>query len=161
MATPIGTLGTVPTLTVANRVFTDLGSDFVMLYGAFEGNSTGAHSTPRLANASSGYQVASGKTLTIYAAKLILNSGTDANGLSIAYADNDLGILASNNSPTNPVYLAGFNQTGAATCFITFQYAQLLNEVPLNFAVPATKYPFLYYNGTACQGTYILFGYAD
>lgn len=136
MATPIGTLGTIPTLTVGGRVFTDL-TTLIILAG-YQGSN--ARTTLRVPGASSGYPVTTGKTLTVHAARFSCSNtpGTQGYITQLVQSDNDLG-YDSNTSYTNPKYYT-------AIANILFNG---INNLPppdkyeiagLGFTVAATKY---------------------
>ena len=76
MAKPIGTLGTIPTITVGGRVFTDL--DNLIVLTAYAQTGTAAGATFREPVASSGYQVPGGQTLRILAvtARVVYAAGS-------------------------------------------------------------------------------------
>ncbi len=108
MAKPIGTLGTVDSLTVAGRVFSDM-ANLISLYTYTESNTKG---TFRKSNGSAGYPVTTAKTLTLGAMRVIINAASSAvYPIQLAQSDNDLG-LDSSSSLTNPLYYAGASTAG-------------------------------------------------
>jgi hypothetical protein len=130
---PIGTIGNVPTVTMGGRVFTDL-DNLIYLSGAVP---TGARCTLRKNNGSAGYQVTTGKTMTIYAA-VGFPSTTSYGNFTLFYADNDVG-QSSSTALTNGVYLNG----DSASRIIFYQANNASTwgiGSPCNFAVPAQKY---------------------
>ena len=129
MATPIGTLGTIPTLTVGGRVFTDL-ENLIELSGA--GSSTSIYSTLRLSGASSGYQVPVGKILQIRAVQF---TATTPAVLAAGYSDTDVGYATSTAPSVNvvPYVQSDYFYTGGDTPQV---------GIPLQFDVPAGKYPY-------------------
>lgn len=152
MATPIGTLGTIPSLTVGGRVFTDLTN--LIILSASTGGSANNVSTLRKFGASSGYQVTTGKTLTIYAIKVISQSST-GEALNFGYGDTDVGIRAGTTNPTNAVFaigdssnmlISGLSQVGGVT------------ELAINLAVPSLKYVFAKAGDTGVSG-FLAYGY--
>lgn len=100
-AGPVGTLGTIPQLTIAGRTFTDL-TNLIVLY--CYANTANDYSTCRKANGVAGYQVTSGKTYTISAAKFCNEEGVTAtyNSFNIMYGTNDVGFNSSS-APTGVV----------------------------------------------------------
>lgn len=148
MATPIGTLGTIPTLTVGGVVFTDMTNLITVL-----GNAASTYyTTLRKPTASSGYQVPGGQTFSIYALRAV---GQSLGGnYSLGYADDDVGILGT--APTNPVYVGGDAQNYVVPAQSTLE----ILEVALpTFNVPAAKYTFI--KGiTAGQYVIYAFGYS-
>jgi len=146
MAKAIGTLGTIDTLTVGGRTFTDL-TNLIILYGLV--STAGRHTTLRLPNASSGYQVTSGKTFKIEAI-FASTSSASAGPVMPFYGDTDVG-LDSASAPTNPVYIGGNNNPQAiALAGNTSGNLVLSNPIPgMNFSVPAGKYPCVYAGATS------------
>lgn len=101
MATPIGTLGTIPTLDLGGRVFTDLTTIKVLGgYGA-----GGQFATLRLSTATSGYTVTNGMTLTLTTLTHAWVGGVDV-AANLGYGDNDVG-MGSAAAPTNAVWAFG------------------------------------------------------
>lgn len=147
--------GLINTITIAGRVFTTTG----LIQLVARATSAGNYTTFRLDGGSAGYQVTSGKTLTIVAAQYQV-TGTSANGgCSLGYADTDAG-LSNGSAPTNPVYMVAsatgyflFNAAISATNTILGN-----QEAVVNFGMAATKYPLMKGDGTAvCMAR--LFGY--
>jgi len=137
MATPIGTLGTIPTLTVAGRVFTDL-TNLIYLGTVISGGPTDA--TFRLLSGSggAGYQVTGGKTLTIYAISAVTKTNNSI-GLGLVQSDNDCGFSG---SFSNPVYEIGdvASDMHALNSVIGTGIIQSNCEDQAFFQVAATKY---------------------
>lgn len=132
MAKPIGTLGTIPTITVGGMVFTDLSTLIVL--GTLAGS--GNRGTFRNTAASSGYSVTSGKTLTIWAIDIVSTQPTSDIEVTLAYSDNDVG-FASATAFTNPVY-----EFGATNQFHGLAPAYgSRGSWATKFPVPAAKYP--------------------
>lgn len=107
MAKPIGTLGTIETLTVGNRVFTDL-TNLITLGG----KATGSNRTTLRKmgpNSGAGYAVTALKTLSIYALN-VFATGASAVSAAIGQSDNDVG-LDQATALTNPKYF----MTGSST----------------------------------------------
>jgi hypothetical protein len=146
MATPIGTLGTIPTLTVGGRVFTDLSTLITLVTAIQTANRSG---TFRLTNGSSGYPVTASKTLTVSAMSVISTNqvaGNSAGVASFGYADNDVGVNSAT-ALTTPVYyggsaLIGLAPVGEPSFGGEFQYS-------VKLVVPAGKYPFAVQDGSA------------
>ena len=150
MAIPIGTLGTIPTLTVGGRVFTDL-TNLIILYG-MSTTSTHNWSTLRKQNGSSGYTVTSGKTLTINAVTCITPNST-APAVSLLYGTSDVG-LDSGSAPTGAVYLAGGSSTNTiyiSQCASSGSSLSQISSGSVDFQVPAGKYPCGYMNTQGCS----------
>jgi hypothetical protein len=103
MATPIGTLGTIPTLTVGGRVYTDL-TTLKIVVGMTK--SGGVNGTFRVPKATSGYQVTTGKTLTVSSARMLMFVGSGPYNSTILQSDNDVG-SATSTAFTNPSYYNG------------------------------------------------------
>ncbi len=102
MAKPIGTLGVIDTLTVGGRVFTDVTSNLIII-GSSGPNGTGNHNTMRKPGSASGYQVTSGKTLTLYAFSAIASVLGSGGGIQFAYGSTDVG-FNSNSAPAGVFY---------------------------------------------------------
>jgi hypothetical protein len=110
MANPIGNLGTIPTLTVAGRVFVDVGSssgagNLKILVGRPAG-ATNIFSGLLLmgSQVATAYQVTNGKSLIVDALELYNETSTSGDDqAAVGQADNALGFPTSS-TPTNPVY---------------------------------------------------------
>ncbi len=106
MPSPIGTIGTIPTLTVGGRVFTDL-TTLIILKAHVSGNT---RSTMRKSSGSTGYQVTAGKTYTVHALQAMAATTLSATGASVSFTlaqvDADIGLDVAT-AFTNPVYSAG------------------------------------------------------
>lgn len=152
MAKPIGTLGTVDTINVGGRIFTDLTTALIMAVTQVGANTFG---TFRKTQGTAGYQVTTGKTLTIHAVQLICNAGGNYTTGGLGYGDTDIG-LNSAAAPTNPIYIGGSTgiQPFAASALASGGY-QNVGQYPCNFTVPALKYPL--WNGPQSQA--MIFGY--
>lgn len=148
----IGTLGTIDSITVGGRVFTDLTNLIILHAGLSTG---GDFSTFRKASGSAGYQVTAGKTLHIYALDAWANATNVQSSIILLYGDTDVG-QTSGSGPTNPVYLAGST---------TYQIADYNNGTgggivykasALDFPIPSTKY-VAYLSGNL--SSVVLYGY--
>lgn len=153
----IGTLGTIDTITVGGRVFTNLTS-LIILYGWADGTGTSNRCTLRTANGSAGYQVTTGKTLTIRAVRFQTTGASNTAGVSpgnLAYADNDVGV-ATSTAFTNSVNMIGntsFIQWGRASLY----YGSDGDGAAIDFQVPALKYPAYVASNQICA--IICYGY--
>lgn len=94
-------LGSKDTLQLGERAINDL-ANLITVGGQL---TSGARTTLRLPNASSGYAVTAGKTFTVVGCTIVNGSATSAL-LSLAQTDNDVG-QDSATAFTNPVYLYG------------------------------------------------------
>lgn len=155
MAKPIGTIGNVDSLTVGGVTFVDLTN--LIVVGAAWQNSTGTKSsTLRKPGGTAGYQVTSGKTLTLRAWHMAWHDVTAAANDSVIflYSDNDIG-FDSATAFTNPVYMFGTSSRSTAN------HAVVANtqDGPLFFPVAATKYAGLSPNVTNVSGSILAFGY--
>ncbi len=150
MATLVGTLGVLPSLTIGGRVFTDL-TNIIMLIGS---SKTGAlNCTGRKAGATSGYQVTAGKTLTISAIKM-QSETTTAWGCYFNYSDNDVGYSTST-ALTNGVVLAPLSSSFALEAPATVGG---IGNFEVSIAVIAAKYLTSIQIGTG-TGDWIAYGY--
>jgi len=150
MANPIGNLGTIPTLSVGNHVYTDL-TNLIVLHGY----AVGAHNcTLRKGAASAGYQTTTGKTLTISMIHMQQNNGTQGQ-ITLSYSDNDVG-LDSSTSLTNGVNVIGSAATpwlsGNTTAGAEFTKA-------CSFGVPSQKYTTVVGINASAQTILDAFGY--
>lgn len=149
MATPIGTLGTIPSLQIGGRVYTDLTS--LIILGADA--TAGRWGTMRLCSGTAGYQVTTGKTLTIssVAANSPAGGGSSVYG-TILYGNTDVGFQSAS-APTSPVYMFGSSTVFPILGAFAASGASVSNykdtAININFAVPATKYPALENSGGA------------
>ena len=98
MPAPIGTLGNVPALTVAGRVFTDV-STLKILTGEYSG--TSLRTSFREGTSTTNYSVPVGKTFQILAVR-VTSVGSGAGQTYLSYADNGVN-LVSTTAFTNPV----------------------------------------------------------
>lgn len=140
MSKIIGTMGTVDSLTIGGRVFTDLTNLITLTCNT---NAASVRSTFRKcgSHVGAGYQVTAGKTLYIYALSLI-PFGAGGSEAQLAQTDNDVG-LQSNTAFGNPIYFGTESSTiGATGTVISRDGIGLIVEIagaPLG-AVAATKY---------------------
>lgn len=154
MAKPIGTVGNIPTLEVAGRVFTDL-DNLIILYGSTT-NTNGA--SLRRANGTSGYTPSGSNSFKILALRQTATLGsTPTNGYgSLGYSDNDVAVNTAT-AATNPVYVAGalnnFPFSNPQT------QAQVPSEHPLDFTVPNGKFVFADGGGGVGSVSWQVFGY--
>lgn len=153
MARQIGTLGTIDTITVGGRVFTDLTT---LIYLEAYTATTARYTTYRKNNTSAGYQVTTGKTLSIYAIRVMTDSAAGSSaGSVLSYGDTDVG-LNSAAAPTNVVYQFG-DSTARIFLTTTGQTSGVFYESPTLFTVPATKYAAQLAVGNDCLA--LAFGY--
>lgn len=112
MSNPIGNLGTIPTLTIGGRVYTDL-TNLKVLIAHMVGNP--AASSFRLVggHAGSGYQVTANKTLTVSGLYCQTN---DSNGpsMKLYQCDNDATYSNGAFTPTNPIYMEDESASSAS-----------------------------------------------
>jgi len=136
----------VASLSIGGRVFTaaemarfQSGTTGVILYGFTTTTNTWA--TLRTANGSTGYQVPSGKTLTVLAIRCGQFTTAQGYGPVPVYGDTDVG-MSSGAAPTNPVYFA----QSAATKFgpIMCNGTNGVLESTCEFQVPQNKYVGVY-----------------
>lgn len=135
----------VGTITVGGRVLSTSG--LIVLHCRVGSTN---RCTMRKGNATAGYQVTAGKTLTIEAVQYQVTATSGNSGCQLAYGDNDVG-FPSNTVPTNIVYLAG-----VTNLYFTFNASIGPNntnygnqEGIVQFDVPAGKYPAVTGDATA------------
>ena len=127
--------GVRPIIEIGGRVMTDL-AGLIRLHFLKAGNT---YSTVRSSFATSGYQVTSGKTLKLAAARLHIFTAAAGELITVGYGDNDVG-LSTATVPTNATYPAGTFYAGALTSGATAgNYDIPMADLP----IPATKYPFI------------------
>jgi len=126
-------------LEVGGYTFTDL-SKLIVLYAGVGGSGSAIRSsTLRLALATGGYLVPTGKVLRLRAMQYFLTGAVTGGAAIPGYADNDVGLEADAPSYTNGVFTNTIVGDGAAN---------LNKEVSLSgINVPAGKYPAV--KGTA------------
>lgn len=160
MANPIGNLGTIPTLTVGGRVFTDLTT--IIILGGYCGGSSAQKTTARKANGTAGYAVTSGKTLTHYAYRgtaLQYTSSVGSSGLhKLSYSTNDVG-MAGNTSFSGQVYMFGDATASGVGSAIAAASVNGVYESALNFAVPQNDYTGMESSSTSAPAGFLLYGY--
>lgn len=139
------------TLQIAGRNFVDL--DNLIVLSVYCSNAANAYSTFRKGVTAAGYQVTAGKTLTLWAAKIVNSIVVAGQTISLGYADTDAG-LSNTVSPTNPIWSGSTPSTSAIYVTAVVE----VKEVDFNFQIPATKYPVIFAPaGTAVQMQ--VFGY--
>lgn len=153
----IGTLGTIDTLTVGGRVFSNL-SSLIQLYGCVL-SATNRYTSFRKPNTTSGY-APSGVTFRVCAITAQSYITNTQNAASIYYADNDSGI-ASTTAPVNPVYVGGsagnsglISELLAATTTVGDETIYILD-----FVIPSGKFLGVDNNAQANQVVYKVYGY--
>lgn len=121
-------------------------------------NTAGRVSTLRKANATSGYQVTSGKTLHIKAVKIMNVSTTALSVGHLGYGDTDVGFNSAS-PPTTPVWMAG--ESSVPMLGGTYAASDATaNAHFVSFDVPATKYAFIFLTGPSGNSA-IMYGYED
>lgn len=151
MAKPIGTLGTIPTLTVGGWVFTDL-DNLIQLYSSMSAQKYWAMVAP---NGTGPYQVTVSTTLKIYAAQICNVAQSDSIS-ALLYGDDVAN--NSNTPPTNAVYQGDFGTTFSGFGF--FAAAAGVHSFITRFDIPSQKYPHVIQNnGAAAIAGVTVFGY--
>lgn len=158
MAKPIGTLGTIDSLTIGTRVFVDLDNLIVLSAAGYAGSNYIC--TARLANATSGYQVTSGKTLRIDATQFYIDQVyTVTLAFRMFYSDNDVGFATAGTTTNEVVYNDGGTGTYARSLFpVENPQSQVAYKYPF-FSVPSGKYPGCAHGGASLNWSGMLFGY--
>ncbi len=151
MAKPIGTLGTIDTLTVGGQVFTDL----TTIIGLVAFSNTNTNGSFRVPFAAAARVVTSAKTFTVNAVKVWTNSTAQLTQFKLAYSDNDVGMDTAT-ALTNGVYY----MTTSVGATMGAQLGLAPNN-PAEFgfmmaAVPAGKYITAVFTN---QGHAMLWGY--
>lgn len=152
MPKPIGTLGTIPTLTVAGRVFTDL--DNLKILRGRVADSTNSYGTFREENGSAGYTPSGLNNFRVRAIRVIGDSGSG--DLYFGQSDDDVG-ASSAGAPTN------FVPPGNSTVLGLIANLGVRNdiELPSDFLVENGKYLSLSGAATAASATVEVYGYEE
>ncbi len=149
---PIGSSGIIPTITVGDRVFTDL-DNLVQVSGFVNQSGGSAFSIFRKANSSAAYAPPTGKSFLIQAYKFVYESNGSGGSVLLGYNNSDFGILAGGPA-VSPVYYSGSNIFGPITSLGSIEYASSISP----FSVPAGKFPFVQSLATIV-GMIMLYGY--
>ncbi len=140
--------GSLPSLTVGGRTFTDLTNlQLLLIQCSFAKYST--FRTP----AGTPYQVPVGKNFR--ALCIQVNSSAGSGRSTLGYDTTDRGI--DNASLTSPAYMGGSavaSQLNFSTSWTEFTHL-------LNFLIPATRYPFIYADVGSGYVSCKLFGYEE
>lgn len=158
MAKAIGTLGTVDTITVGGRVFTDLTNLIIIMTSI---TTASRYGTFRKASASAGYTPSGGLTFKFGAIRMIPAgyAAGDSDSCQLLYGDNDVGVNSAA-APTTPVFPGGgtvFEMGPQAV--LTLQASAYGGEGITDFVVPNGKYPGAFHNGAGSLIVYQGFGY--
>lgn len=151
---------TRPTLQVGGRVFTDL-TNLIVLGTRADGGQFG---TFRDLNTNAGYQVTTGKTLTIHAARMIPRDGGITTHGNIFYGGNDVG-LNSASAPTTPVYPIGDSSFIVLKALLgttgvpSDRTLEASNALNWDFQVPQSMYP--QFTVTGSSALCIAYGYEN
>lgn len=148
MAQPYGTLGTIPTLTVAGRVYTDL-TNLIGLTAI--ASSTVGTSGPRAHNATSAYTPSGATKFVITSVEAVVGA---AGALNIGYADNNCG-FNSNTAPINPVYW----KSGTTANVGSVMAPNAITKFDVNnFEIPNGKFALFFGDGTVVASV-VIYGY--
>jgi hypothetical protein len=121
----------------------------VLLTGDITFGTTAFHTTLQAPVGGAGYQVPSGKTLTIVAARQVSASSTGGYA-GFGYGDNDVGVGGA--IPTNQVLFG----RGSPVCTTAGAGGAVGESGGLNFQVPSLKYPEALTSGSASERTQVL-----
>lgn len=130
MAKAIGTLGNIDTITIGERVLTDL-SNLIVLYS--ENLAAGGSFTFKRVSTGAAY-APSGVTFLPKVVRLV-NPDASARGISVGYSDNSVG-FSSGTALTNPVRVGGMGQGSG----ILAPIASTTHQDISTFVVPAGKF---------------------
>lgn len=145
MAKPIGTLG-YPNLIIGERIVNETG--LIMLFA--NTSSTNTSSGFHRSGSTTIYQVPGGMTFQVVAVRASANiNAADAQEMiNLAYSDTSIA-YNSGSSPTNGVAVNGatFGAGGSSEGFAALGGHSTSGpstvEIPIDFTIPASKYPFL------------------
>jgi len=144
---------TRPIIEAGGQVFTDLANHVTLFAGVNTGN---WFATAIEGKGTAGFQVPTGKTLTIKAFVFISVVSSVDQAIKFGYGDNDIG-RSSATEPTNSVFAHGLtNTTGTSVnewlAFIKANDLKLEKRIGgINFEVPADKYFFMMGSGNSSQ----------
>jgi hypothetical protein len=157
MAIPIGTIGTIPTLTVGGRVLTDL-TNLITLYAPI--TTSGHYTTARQAAASAGYTPSGSKAFKVAAMVPVPNGGASSTNFGILYGNTDVG-FDSASAPTSPIYPGGFSTAvqrwGQASSASSGSYVNNFVIPSVDFVVPNGKYLAVVADNSSCNA--MVYGY--
>lgn len=139
MANAIGTIGNIPTLTVAGRLFTDLTSIIMLATHTTTGGSRNGTFRKMGSGSGAGYQVTAGKTMTVYAANFTINQTAATEVPAIAQSDNDVGIDSAT-ALTNAVYFGSESSSRFTLAVTPAAAVGSTVSIPLFGKVAAAKY---------------------
>lgn len=152
----LGTLGNIDELSIGGRIITNVPSPtnssttLITLTGYVD--ASGEYATLRTPNGTSGYQVTSGKTLTIVAVQVNTEVSGSA-GVQLGYGSTDIG-FASTTLPSAPIYFGGdANNVITATPNVGSFYA-----AP-NFQIPSGQYPLMFNGSANGRTSFTAYGY--
>lgn len=155
----VGTNGAVDSLTIGGRTFTDL-TNLISLVGDVQ---SGAYTTFRQLDGTSGYTPSGSNKFKVHAIKIFLvNSGEAANStINFGYGNNDVGV--GGGAPTSPKYV-GNDSTNGHIFPVPWQgtaNGPVDNNFELAygqpFTIPNGKFPFA--TGNAVQAQVLVYGY--
>jgi hypothetical protein len=133
------------------------GTTGVILYGNVP--TDGRITTLRTSNTASGYQVGSGKTLTIKSVSYVGGAG---GRVIVGYGDTDVG-LNSGSAPTNPVVVGGATTVSSGFSYLSGNTSAAginTGAAYINFTAPQNKYPFIYAEGAGFSNV-IVYAFID
>lgn len=151
----IGTLGTIDTVTVGGRVFTDL-TNLIQIIGVITGG--GQRSCMRKLSASAGY-APSGVTFKPKAGIFwvtVTSMVSASGGCTFAYSDNDSGLASNSTALTNGVYICG--TSAAEMCNTDLASGGKEEFIMGDWSVPSGKYINVQAS-TSTTGVGHLYGY--
>jgi len=132
MPKPIGTLGTLNTLTVGGRVFTDI-DNLIQLGCTIPSAPNVACALFLDALAPAAYQVTAGKVLTLGAFTCNMYANV-ASGATVGFADTAISVAGAASPGTNA-------ETSSQSIYMATALGAY-GERPIVYRIPATKYPY-------------------
>lgn len=144
------TPGTIPSITIGGRVFTDLSTNLIVLISG--ANAAANYTTFRRPFASAGYQVTAGKTLYVTAMQY---RAAAVSAIGMGYSDNDVGLNVAG-PPTNWIQMMGAAQAFDNFSAVVGAYG---NEKAVWYPIPAGKYITWNGYGASMQNQIVLWGY--
>lgn len=154
MPKPVGTLGVIPTLTIAGLVLTDLDNLLKFHASATDGN----YATLRKSGTSAGYAVTAATTLYMYAGILwCTGAAGTSRGVNMHYGDTDIGFNSVSQTTTPILAYGAGSDIGLNNAQTTGTGVQV---VLLGWDIPATKYPNITSaNGVTVTTNFYAYGY--
>lgn len=161
MALPVGTLGVLPTLTVAGKVFTNISTDastgLIVLYG-FSGGTSNTVGVFTLPNATANYQVPANKTLRILALEGYAANTAGTSAIDLMYGTSSVAVGTSD--PAGAVR-NGNAASGRGLALVMSAVVGAYFSKAQNFTIPQNDYVYFSVNATNSSPVLTAYGYLE